>query len=67
MYLEWPNRIWAASLDLKKKIRFFETFCEHAPHNKLRGSTDFMIFGPMDKKLWVFESFRRSLGRAGMC
>jgi hypothetical protein len=21
----------------------------------------------MDKKLWVFENFRRSLGRAGMC
>jgi hypothetical protein len=48
-------------------FRFFETFCEHAPQNKLCGSTNFMIFGPTDQKLWMFESFKRSLGRAGMC
>ena len=26
-------------------------------------STNFIIFGPIDKKLCVFEIFRRSLGR----
>jgi hypothetical protein len=26
-----------------------------------------MILGAMDQKLWVFEVFRRTLGRAGMC
>jgi hypothetical protein len=26
-----------------------------------------MILGATDKKLWVFEIFRRSLGMAGMC
>jgi hypothetical protein len=29
--------------------------------------TNFIIFGPTDKKLWMFEVFRRSMGRAGMC
>jgi hypothetical protein len=67
MYLEWPNRIWATSLDLKKKLRFFETFCEYAPCNNLCGSTNVIIFGHMDQKLWVFENFRRSLGKASMC
>jgi hypothetical protein len=45
----------------------FETFCEYAPRNKLHGSTNFISFRPIDKKLWVYENFRRSLGRAGMC
>jgi hypothetical protein len=26
-----------------------------------------LFFGPTDQKLWVYEVFRRSLGRAGMC
>jgi hypothetical protein len=26
-----------------------------------------MFLGAMDKKLWMFEVFRRSMGRAGMC
>jgi hypothetical protein len=36
----------------------FETFCEDAPRNKLRGSTNFVFFGPIDQNLWVFEVFR---------
>jgi hypothetical protein len=48
-------------------FRFFETFFEHAPWNKLCGSIYFIIFGPTDQNLWVFENFRRSLDRAGMC
>jgi hypothetical protein len=48
-------------------FRFFETFCEYAPCNKLRGKTEIVFFGPTDQKLWVFEVSRRSLGRAGMC
>jgi hypothetical protein len=38
----------------------FETFCEDAPRNKLCGKINFVFFGPMDQKLWVFEVFRRS-------
>jgi hypothetical protein len=38
------------------------------PRNKLCGnSTNFISFGPTDQKLWKFEIFRRSLGRANMC
>jgi hypothetical protein len=36
-------------------------------HCKLHVSTNFIIFGPTDQKLWMFEVFRRSMGRAGMC
>jgi hypothetical protein len=47
--------------------RFFETFCERAPLNKLHWSTNFIIFGPTDQKLWMFENFRRNLDKASMC
>jgi hypothetical protein len=40
----------------------FETFCEDVPRHKLRGSTNFVFFGPTDQKLWVFEVFRPSSG-----
>jgi hypothetical protein len=43
----------------------FETFCKHAPWNKLRGSTNFIIFGLTNQKLWGNENFRRNLGKAG--
>jgi hypothetical protein len=48
-------------------FRFLKTFCEHAPWNKICGSTNFIIFGLTDQKLWMFEILRRSLGRVGMC
>jgi hypothetical protein len=32
-------------------VRFFEKNYEHAPRNKLCGSTNFIMFGPMDQKL----------------
>jgi hypothetical protein len=48
-------------------FRFFETFCEDASHNKLRGKNKIVFFGPTDQKLWVFEVSKRSLGRVGMC
>jgi hypothetical protein len=35
-------------------------------YNKLCLSINFIIFGPTNQQLWVFEAFRRSLGRAGM-
>jgi hypothetical protein len=37
------------------------------PWNKLSESTNFIIFGPMDQKLWENENFKRNLGRAGKC
>jgi hypothetical protein len=64
--MEWPNRFLACHLTLFY-FRFFETFWKHASCNKLCGSANFIIFGPTDQKLWVFEIFRRSLGRASMC
>jgi hypothetical protein len=67
MYLEWPNRFWSVSLDLTLFLIFFETFCKDASHHKLRMCTNFIIFGPMDQKLWVFEVFGQGLARAGMC
>jgi hypothetical protein len=36
--------------------------CKDATCHKLRGSTNFVFFGPIDQKLWVFEVFRPSLG-----
>ena len=29
------------------------------PWNKLRGSTNFIIFGPLDQKLWMFENLEK--------
>jgi hypothetical protein len=46
-------------------FRFFETFCEHV-WKKLCKSTNFIIFEPMDQKLWGNENFRKSLGKVGM-
>jgi hypothetical protein len=46
---------------------FFETFCEDASRNKLRVSANFMILVATVQKLWVFEVFRWTMGRAGMC
>jgi hypothetical protein len=48
-------------------FRFFETFCEDASQNKLRMSANFMILGATVQKLWEFEVFRWTLGKAGMC
>jgi hypothetical protein len=45
---------------------FFETFCEHVPQNKLCGSTNFIIFRPINQKSWRNKTFRRSLGKADM-
>jgi hypothetical protein len=39
-------------------FRVFETFCEDAPCNELRGSINFVLFGPTDQKLCIFEVFR---------
>jgi hypothetical protein len=41
---------------------FFETFCEDVSRHKLHVSPNFIIFGPTDQKLWIFEVFRRSPG-----
>jgi hypothetical protein len=48
-------------------LDFLDFFCEDASRCRLCVSTNFIIFGPMDQMLWMFEVFRRSMGRAGMC
>jgi hypothetical protein len=30
-------------------------------------STNFIILGATNQRLWMFENFMRSLGKAGMC
>jgi hypothetical protein len=59
------KRFWAVSLDLKLFLDILNFFVKMHLTNKLRESTKIVFFGPMDQKLWVFEAFRRSLGRAG--
>jgi hypothetical protein len=46
---------------------FFETSYEDASQNKLHVRANFMILGATVQKLWEFEVFRWTLGRAGMC
>jgi hypothetical protein len=53
----WPHTIF----------RFFESFCKDASRNKLHISANIMILGATVQKLWMFEVFRWTLGRAGMC
>jgi hypothetical protein len=43
-------------------FRFFEDFCPNASWNRLHVSTNFMILGAMDQKLWMFEVFGWSSG-----
>jgi hypothetical protein len=46
LFVLWgTNRLWTMSIH----FRFFETLCKHAPWNTIRGSTNFIIFGPMVK------------------
>jgi hypothetical protein len=66
MILQGTNRFWAASHDLTLFLELI-IFFRNASQNKLCMSTNFMILGATDQNLWVFEAFRRSLGRAGMC
>jgi hypothetical protein len=48
MYLEWPNRIWVASLDLILFLDFLKLFVNMPLWGKLHVNTNFIIFGPMD-------------------
>jgi hypothetical protein len=45
----------------------FRIFIPNASQNKLCMSTNFIILGATDQKLWMFEVFRTSLGKADMC
>jgi hypothetical protein len=55
MSVRRTNRFWSESLEHTLFLDFFETFCEHASRNKLRGKTKNALFGPTDQKLWMFE------------
>jgi hypothetical protein len=62
------NQFWVVLLDLTIFLNFLNfEFFSNASQNKLCVSTNFMILGATDQKLWMFENFRRSLSRAGMC
>jgi hypothetical protein len=51
------------SLDFILFLDFLKLNCEHVPRTKLYGSTNFIILGPTDQKLWMFENFRRKVGQ----
>jgi hypothetical protein len=53
-----------ASLDLKLLLDFLNFFSK-CISDKLCMSTNFIILGATNQKLWVFENIKRSLGRAG--
>jgi hypothetical protein len=55
------------SLDLKLFLDFLKLFANMRLAISFVWSTNFIFFGPMDQKLWVFEVFRRNLGKGGMC
>jgi hypothetical protein len=61
MTVQWTNWFWARSLDLTLFLDFLNFF-PIVSRNKLHVSTNFIILGAMDQKLYVFENFRRSLG-----
>jgi hypothetical protein len=66
MSVRWTNRFWSVSLELTLFLDFLKLFV------KMRLAASFVgkkivFLGPMDQKLCMFEVFRRSLGRAGMC
>jgi hypothetical protein len=45
-------------------FRFFASFCEHTSWNKLCKSTNFIIFGPTDQKLWKTKNLGEVWSRA---
>jgi hypothetical protein len=60
------NWFWSVSLEHILYLDFWKLFVKM--HLAVSfGGKKIVFFGPSDKKLWVFEVFRRSLGRAGMC
>jgi hypothetical protein len=66
MYVWQTNRFWSVSLDLTLFLDFWELFVKMRLAVTFAGKKN-IFFGPTDQKLWVFEVFRRSMGRAGMC
>jgi hypothetical protein len=66
MSVRRTNQFWSVSLELTLVLNFIILFVKMRLAVTIVGKKD-IIFGPTDQKLWVFEVFRRSLGRAGMC
>jgi hypothetical protein len=53
-------------LDLTPFLDYLKKIFPNMSQKKLRMNINFMILGATDQKLWVFEVFRRSLGKVGM-
>jgi hypothetical protein len=66
MSIRRTNWFWACHL-ISHYFQIFWIFCEDASRYKLHVSTNFIIFGLTDQKLWMFEVFKRSISMAGMC
>jgi hypothetical protein len=66
MSVRRTNRFWSMSLELTLFLDFLKLFLKMCLAASLAGKK-IVFFGPTDQKLWVFEVFRRSLGRVGMC
>jgi hypothetical protein len=67
MSVQWTNQFWSVSLELTLFFNFLKLFVKMRLAVSFAGIKKVVFFGPMDQKLWVFEVFWRSLGRAGMC
>jgi hypothetical protein len=66
MSIRRTNRFWSVSLELTLFLDFLKLLAKMSLAISFVGKKT-RIFRPTDQKLWVFEVFRRSLGRAGMC
>jgi hypothetical protein len=66
MSVQRTNRVWSVSLEHMLFLVFLKLFVKMHLAVSFAGK-QIVFFGPMVQKLWVFEVFGRSLGKAGMC
>jgi hypothetical protein len=66
MSVQRTNRFWSMSLEHTLFLDFLKLFVKMHLVVSFTGKK-IVFFRPTVQKLWVFEVFRRSLGRAGMC
>jgi hypothetical protein len=67
MSVRRTNRFRSVSLELTLFLDFLKLFVKMHLAASFARKKNIVFLGPTDQKLWVFEVFRRSLGRAGMC
>jgi hypothetical protein len=66
MSVRQTNRFWSVSLEHTLFFDFLKLFVNMRLVISFAGKKR-AFFGLTDQKLWVFDVFKRSLGKAGMC